>query len=151
MRHRKTTVKLGRTAAHRKAMLANMATSLFENGQVITTIQKAKAVRSYSEKLITLGKRGDLHARRLAARKIHSNEILKKLFNDIAPLYKDTPGGYTRIIRLYNRKGDGADMAILRLTKEIVGKNKEKKDTSSKKKPSLKEKLQKGLAGSASR
>ncbi len=148
MRHRKTTIKLGRTASHRKAMLSNMATSLFEHGQIVTTIAKAKAVRSYSEKLITLGKRGDLHARRLAARKIRSQTILKRLFDEIAPLYENVPGGYTRIIRLHPRKGDGAVKAILRLTKEIPGTEKKSESKDSKKKEGIKDKIQKGLSRS---
>lgn len=150
MRHRKTTIKLSRTASHRNAMLSNMATALFEHGQIVTTITKAKVVRSYSEKLITLGKRGDLHARRLAGRKIRSQTILKKLFDEIAPLYENTPGGYTRIIRLNARKGDGAQKAILRLTKEIPGSADKSESKDKKKKVSIKDKIQKGLSGSKS-
>ena len=146
MRHNKTTVKLGRTAPHRRAMLSNMTTSLFEHGQVVTTLAKAKAARSYAEKLITLGKRGDIHSRRLAARKIHSKTILKKLFEEIAPLYAETPGGYTRIIKLFNRKGDAAPMAILRLTREVVSSS-DQTEKKSKKKPSIKDKIQKGISG----
>ena len=115
MRHRNSIRKLGRTRPHRRAMLGNMATSLFKSSAVVTTVPKARVLRSVAEKLITLGKRGDLHARRLAARQIHDKKILQKLFNDIAPQFATRPGGYTRVFKLGQRRGDGAPMARLEL------------------------------------
>ncbi len=115
MRHAKTTQKLGRTVAHKKAMLANMATSLLRHHAVVTTTPKARVVRSVTERLITLGKRGDLHARRLAARQVKDRGVLRKLFDEIAPQFATRPGGYTRIIKLGQRKGDGAALAKLEL------------------------------------
>ena len=115
MRHAKTTRKLGRTVAHRRAMLANMATSLIRNHWVITTTPKARVIRSVTERLITLGKRGDLHARRLAARQIKDRSVLRQLFDDIAPQFATRPGGYTRIIKIGQRRGDGAAMAKVEL------------------------------------
>lgn len=115
MRHQRTVKKLGRTAAHRTAMLANMATSLFRSHAIITTRARARVLRSVAEKLITLGKRGDIHARRLASRRIHDRVILKKLFDEIAPQFTTRNGGYTRIIKIGQRKGDGADVARVEL------------------------------------
>jgi len=115
MRHQRTVKKLGRTAAHRTAMLANMATSLFRSHAIITTRARARVLRSVAEKLITLGKRGDIHARRLASRRIHDRVILKKLFDEIAPQFTTRNGGYTRIIKIGQRKGDGADVARIEL------------------------------------
>ncbi|GAB4320689.1 MAG: 50S ribosomal protein L17 [Candidatus Zixiibacteriota bacterium] len=115
MRHMKRTKKLGRTPAHRRAMIANMATSLFRSYAVVTTTPKARVVRSAAEKLITLGKRGDLHARRLAARQVNDRGVLKKLFEEIAPQFSTRPGGYTRIIKMGQRRGDGAELARLEL------------------------------------
>ena len=115
MRHGKTTPKLGRTVAHRRALLASMATSLLRNHAVITTTPKARVVRSVTERLITLGKRGDLHARRMAARQIKDRGVLRKLFDEIAPQFAARPGGYTRIVKIGQRRGDGAAMAKLEL------------------------------------
>ncbi len=115
MRHGKTVKKLGRTPSHRRAMLANMATSLFRAHAVITTTPKARVVRSVAERLITLGKRGDLHARRLASIQVKDRAVLKKLFEEIAPQFATRAGGYTRIIKLGTRRGDGADLARLEL------------------------------------
>lgn len=115
MRHAKTTQKLGRTVAHKRAMLANMATSLLRHHAVITTTPKARVVRSVTERLITLGKRGDLHARRMAARQVKDRAVLRKLFDEIAPQFSTRPGGYTRIVKLGQRKGDGAALAKLEL------------------------------------
>lgn len=105
--------KLGRTADHRKAMLRNMATSVIMNGSIETTEMKAKEISSIVEKLVTLGKRGDLHARRQAAAYIRGNEAVKKLFEEIAPKYADRKGGYTRVVKTRNRRGDNASMAII--------------------------------------
>ncbi len=115
MRHQRTVKKLGRTASHRTAMLANMATSLFRSHAIITTRARARVLRSVAEKLITLGKRGDLHARRMASRRIRDRVILKKLFDEIAPQFSARNGGYTRIIKIGQRKGDGAEVARLEL------------------------------------
>ncbi len=117
MRHRKKVAKLGRNAAHRKAMLRNLATDLLRHERVTTTLSKAKAVRRVTERLVTLGKRDTLHARRHAARVIRDKDVLSKVFNELAPRYAERPGGYTRIIRLSARAGDRAEMAVI----EMVG------------------------------
>lgn len=117
MRHRKAGRKLGRTAAHRKAMLRNMVTSLFEHERIVTTVPKAKEARRVADKMITLAKRGDLHARRQAHAYIQSKDVVAKLFDEIHEQYADRQGGYTRIIRTGIRQGDAAPMAIL----ELVG------------------------------
>jgi len=113
MRHLKRTAKLGRTGEHRNAMLANMVCSLIKHSRITTTLQKAKAVRSVAEKMITLGKSGTIHDRRLAASRLHQEDAVRILFNQIAPTQKERHGGYTRIIRLGQRKGDAGQMAIL--------------------------------------
>src|SRR4051812_15130570 len=114
MRHRKQTAKLGRTGSHRNAMLANLVCSLIKHRRVKTTLAKAKAARSVAEKMLTLGKAGTLHDRRLASSRLYQDEsAVKILFNDIAPTQKDRRGGYTRIIRLNQRQGDAAEMVIL--------------------------------------
>ena len=115
MRHRKKGRKLNRTASHRKATLRNLATSLFRHGRIRTTTAKAKELRPYAERLITLARRGDLHARRLAATKIQDREVLGVLFNDLGPRFAERPGGYTRILKLGNRKGDAAEMSLIEL------------------------------------
>ena len=115
MRHRKKGRKLQRTASHRRAMLRNLATSLFRHERIKTTTAKAKELRPYAERLITLARRGDLHARRLVARKIQDREVLGKLFNEISSRYAERPGGYTRILKLGNRKGDAAEISLIEL------------------------------------
>ncbi len=115
MRHRKKGRGLSRSPSHRKATLRNMATSLFRHERITTTTARAKELRPYAERLITLARRGDLHARRLAGRRIADREILGKLFDDIGPRYAERPGGYTRILKLGNRQGDAADMALIEL------------------------------------
>ena len=115
MRHRKKGRQLSRTRSHRKATLRNMATSLFRHERIETTTAKAKELRPYAERSITLARRGDLHARRLAGQKIQDREVLGKLFDDIAPRYAERPGGYTRILKLGNRKGDAAEMSLIEL------------------------------------
>lgn len=115
MRHRKHTFKIGRSGAHRKAMIANMVSSLFYHGKVETTLVKAKEVRRHAEKMITLGKKGDLHSRRLAIAKMRDKDAVKILFDEIAPNYADRQGGYTRIIKLGQRRGDAAEVCILQL------------------------------------
>jgi len=107
--------KLGRTTGHRRALFRNMVTSLFARERIETTEAKAKEVQPIAEKLVTLAKRGDLHARRQAARYLTDEDVLKKLFDVIGPRYADRAGGYTRIVRTGNRKGDAAPMALLEL------------------------------------
>jgi len=118
MRHRAKGRQLSRTSSHRRALLNNMATSLFEHGRVVTTEAKAKELRPFAEKLITLARRGDLHARRLVERRIKSRETLARLFSEIGPRFAARPGGYTRILKLGHREGDGADVARIELLSE---------------------------------
>jgi large subunit ribosomal protein L17 len=114
MRHLKRSAKLGRTTKHRNRMLANMVCSLIKHRRITTTLKKAKVARSVAEKMVTLGKAGTLHDRRLAsARLFQDEEAVRILFTEIAPTQKDRPGGYTRIMRLNQRIGDAAEMAIL--------------------------------------
>jgi large subunit ribosomal protein L17 len=115
MRHRKKGRKLSRTASHKKATMRNLASSLFRHGRIETTTAKAKELRPYAERLITLARRGDLHARRLAATKIQDRTVLGALFDDIGPRYAGRPGGYTRILKLGPRKGDAAEMSLIEL------------------------------------
>jgi large subunit ribosomal protein L17 len=115
MRHARKGKKLGRDSAHRKALYANLACSLIEHERIKTTEAKAKAVKPYAEKMITLGRRGDLHARRQALAELRTQEIVHKLFADIAPRMADRPGGYTRIIKIGHRPGDAAEMVYLEL------------------------------------
>ena len=118
MRHRKKGRQLSRTASHREALLRNMATSLFRHGRVQTTTAKAKELRPFAERLITLAKRGDLHSRRLAGRKIQDKDILHSLFDEIGPRFAERAGGYTRVLKLGHRKGDGAEMAFIELVEQ---------------------------------
>ena len=118
MRHRAKGRQLSRTSTHRRAMLNNMATSLFEHGRVVTTEAKAKELRPFAEKLITLARRGDLHARRLVQSKIKDRDVLGRLFTEIGPRFAARPGGYTRILKLGHRSGDGADVARIELLAE---------------------------------
>ena len=113
MRHGKAGRKLNRTASHRKAMFANMAASLIEHEQIVTTLPKAKEIRPIVEKLVTLGKRGDLHARRQAVSQIRDVGMVKKLFDVLGPRYKERKGGYTRILKAGFRYGDNAAMAVI--------------------------------------
>ena len=113
MRHQKKTVKLGRTAEHRKSLLANQVCSLIEHQRIKTTLAKAKAVRPLAEKMVTLGKKGSLHARRTALSVLRQKDAVKKLFDDIAPRSASRNGGYTRIIKLGLRKSDAAPVAFL--------------------------------------
>ena len=113
MRHQKKTLKLGLTAAHRKALLANLVCSLIEHQRIKTTLAKAKAVRPLAEKMVTLGKKGSLHARRTALAVLRQKGAVKKLFEDIAPRSADRNGGYTRIVKLGARKSDSAPVAFI--------------------------------------
>ncbi len=123
MRHGMKGRKLNRTASHRKAMFANMAASIIEHEQIITTLPKAKEIRSIVDKLITLGKRGDLHARRQAVSQIRNVEQVKKLFDELGPRYAERQGGYTRVLKAGFRRGDNAPMAVV----ELVDRNVEAK------------------------
>ena len=120
MRHRKQGRKLNRTASHRKAMFAIMAAALIEHEQIVTTLPKAKELRSVVDKLITLGKRGDLHARRLVFSRIRDDQQTKKLFDVIGPRYKERNGGYTRVLKAGFRYGDNAPMAVIELVDRDV-------------------------------
>jgi large subunit ribosomal protein L17 len=115
VRHARAGKKLGRDSAHRKALYSNLAGALIEHGRIKTTVTKAKAVKPHVEHMITLGRRGDLHARRQATAFLRSRDVVHKLFADVAPLFKDRPGGYTRIIKIGTRPGDSAEMAYIEL------------------------------------
>ncbi len=123
MRHRKQGRKLNRTHSHRKAMFANMAASLLLHEQIVTTLPKAKEMRAIADKLITLGKRGDLHARRQAISQIRDVKVVGKLFSELAERYKDRNGGYTRVLKAGFRYGDNAPLAVI----ELVDRNPEAK------------------------
>jgi large subunit ribosomal protein L17 len=118
MRHNVAHRKLGRVTPHRIALLRNLATALFERERIRTTLPKAKELRPFAEKLITLARRGDLHARRLVERRIKDRDTLGKLFTEIGPRFAARPGGYTRILKLGHRPGDGADVARIELLAE---------------------------------
>ena len=113
MRHQKKTIKLGRTAEHRKALLANQVCSLIEHQRIKTTLAKAKAVRPLAERMVTLGKNGSIHARRSALATLRQKRAVKKLFDDIAPRSAERNGGYTRIVKLGQRRSDSAPMAFI--------------------------------------
>ena len=134
MRHQKKTVKLGRKAEHRKALLANQVCSLIEHERIKTTLAKAKAVRPLAEKMVTLGKKGSLHARRTALAVLRQKTAVKKLFDNIAPRSNSRNGGYTRIVKLGQRKSDSASVAFIEwvdaapVTEEKPGEEKSKKE-----------------------
>jgi len=113
MRHKKQSVKLGRSPSHRKALLSSLVCNLIKRRRVTTTVQKAKLARIEAEKLVTLARKGTLHARRLAAARLRQPDAVSLLFSDIVPLCEGRPGGYTRILKLGRRRSDGAEMAIL--------------------------------------
>lgn len=115
MRHRKMGRRLGRTTSHREAMMRNIVTSLLEHERIVTTVPKAKEIRRVAEQMITLGKRGDLHARRQALAYIRSKAVVAKLFDELSSQYAERQGCYTRIIRTGIRPGDAAPMAVLEL------------------------------------
>ena len=115
MRHRRSGRKLGRDASHRKALYANLAGALIQHGRIRTTEAKAKAVKPIAEKMITLGRRGDLAARRQATAYLRSRDVVHKLFAEVAPRFADRPGGYSRIVKLGPRQGDAAEMVYLEL------------------------------------
>ena len=115
MRHRRAGRKLNRTASHRRALFANMAAALIKHEQIVTTLPKAKELRRVADRLITLAKRGDLHARRLAVSRVRDEAMVKKLFETLGARYKDRPGGYTRVLKAGYRYGDSAPMAVIEL------------------------------------
>src|SRR5579863_2915429 len=115
MRHQRSGKKLGRDSAHRKALYANLTGALIEHGRIKTTIAKAKAVKPIAEQMITLGRRGDLHARRQAVAFLRSKDVVHKLFSEVGPAFAARPGGYTRIVRIGPRQGDASEMAYLEL------------------------------------
>ena len=127
MRHGNSGRKLNRTASHRKAMFANMATSLLKHEQIITTLPKAKDLRRVVDRLITLGKRGDLHARRQAAAVLREDKVVGKLFDELAERYKERNGGYTRVLKAGFRRGDMAPVAVI----ELVDRDPDAKGTDS--------------------
>jgi large subunit ribosomal protein L17 len=118
MRHGSKGRQLSRTASHRRALLRNLATSLFEHDRIVTTEAKAKELRPYAERLITLARRGDLHARRQVERRIKDRAVSGRLFTEIGPRFASRPGGYTRIVKLGHRDGDGAEIARIELLSE---------------------------------
>lgn len=128
MRHKLSGRRLGRTTSHRMAMFRNMATSLFEHERIVTTAEKAKELRPIAEKMITLAKKNDLHARRQVLSFIRSKDVVEKLFTDIKDKFSDRKGGYTRILKTGTRKGDSAGMAIIELVgyEEIIEAPQEK-------------------------
>jgi large subunit ribosomal protein L17 len=129
MRHRKQGRKLNRTQSHRKAMFMNMSVSLLTHEQIVTTLPKAKELRAVVDKLITLGKRGDLHARRQAASQLQNNDTVKKLFSTLAERYAERPGGYTRVLKAGFRYGDNAPMAVIELVdRDVDAKGKEDRE-----------------------
>jgi large subunit ribosomal protein L17 len=121
MRHHRAGRKLGRDAAHRKALYANLTASLIEHGRIKTTVAKAKEVRPVAEEMITLGRRGDVPARRQALKFLRSQDVVHKLFSDVGPRFAERPGGYSRIVKLGPRQGDAAEMAYLELVDYVPG------------------------------
>src|SRR5438046_3988143 len=119
MRHHRSGKKLGRDSAHRKALYSNLTGALIEHGRIKTTEAKAKAVKPIAEQMITLGRRGDIHARRQALAYLRSQEIVHELFSEVAPRFRDRPGGYTRIVKLGPRQGDAAEMVYLELVDHV--------------------------------
>jgi large subunit ribosomal protein L17 len=142
MRHLKSGSKLGKQPAHRRAVLRNLVTNLIEKERIHTTILRAKATRRIAEKMITLGKRDSLHARRQAAAFLMTPGATEKLFKDLAPRFADRPGGYTRIIHAGWRLGDGADLAIL----EFIGSELKKKEKTPRRKQQVEEPEEKEVA-----
>jgi large subunit ribosomal protein L17 len=120
MRHQRAGKKLGRSPAHRKALYANLAGALIEHGRIRTTEAKAKAVKPIAEQMITLGRRGDIHARRQAIAFLRSQDVVHKLFAEVAPRFADRPGGYSRIVKIGTRQGDSAEMVYLELVDYVA-------------------------------
>ena len=142
MRHRKAGRKLNRTASHRKAMFANMAAALIKHEQIVTTLPKAKSLRPVVEKLITLAKRGDLHARRQAISQMRDKAMVAKLFETLGPRYEERKGGYTRVLKAGFRYGDSAPMAVI----ELVDRDPEARGQDSGPRPDLEEATEEAVA-----
>src|SRR5436305_7921729 len=145
MRHLKATKKLGRNTSHRRALLRNLVTSLILEERIETTVPKAKAMRPHVEKMITLGKRGDVAARRLAAAYLLSREAVERLFETVSPRYGDRQGGYLRIVRTGFRKGDGGETAFIELLgaeKELEAKAQKRAESKAKKRADLEKRLE---------
>jgi large subunit ribosomal protein L17 len=145
MRHRNAGFKLGRNTSHRRALLRNLVTSVLERDRVETTLVKAKAVRPHVERMITLGKRGDLHARRQALSFLMTDEVVTRLFETVAPRYGDRNGGYLRIVRTGFQRGDGAEKAFIELLgaeKELEAKRQKRDEVKAKKRKKLEEELE---------
>ena len=128
MRHQKQSVKLGRSPSHRKALLSSLVCNLIKRRRITTTVQKAKLARIEAEKMVTLARKGTLHARRLAASRLRQPDAVSLLFSDIVPLCEGRPGGYTRILKLGRRRSDGAEMAILEWAGAVVAATEEDAD-----------------------
>jgi large subunit ribosomal protein L17 len=152
MRHRNTVSKLGRTSAHRKATLANLASALLQHKHIETTEAKARVARRFTERLITLAKQGTLHARRIASQRLRQKSAVKELFDVVAPRFKDRNGGYTRLVKLGRRSGDGAPVAVIELVgfETAVKKQKDREARAeAKKEKESKKASEKGKAGEA--
>jgi len=152
MRHRNGGFKLGRNTSHRRAMLRNLVTSIILNDRVETTITKCKASRPIVEKMITLGKKGDLHSRRQAHAYLMTDEAVARLFTTVAPRYGSRPGGYLRIVRTYARKGDAAEMAVIELLgaeQELNEKAQKRAEAREKKREELQKQLEEQAPGEA--
>ena len=139
MRHGRSVIKLSRNKSHREAMLSNMSASILEHIQIRTTLSKARAVKRWTDYLVSLGKRGDLHARRQAFSILKNRKLVKKLFEEIAPKLSTRQGGYTKVLKLGYRQGDGADMAVVQLLVEKPKIEKKKKGEKGEKEKSPKE------------
>ncbi len=145
MRHRNAGFKLGRNTSHRRALLRSLVTSVIERDRVETTVAKAKAVRPHVEKMITLGKKGDLHSRRQALSFLQTDDAVTRLFETVAPRYGDRQGGYLRIVRTGFRKGDGGETAFIELLgaeKELEAKAKKREESKAKKRAELEKQLE---------
>ena len=140
MRHGKSVAKLSRIKSHREAMLSNMSASILENIQIRTTLSKAREVKRWADRLVTLGKRGDINSRRTAFKMVKSRKLVKKLFDEIAPKFKDKQGGYTNVLKLGRRQGDGAKIAVVQLLMEKPKVEKKKGEKHEKGKDKEKEK-----------
>lgn len=156
MRHRKHTFKIGRSSSHRSAMLANMTIALIMHGEIKTTLVRAKELRRFAERLITMGKKGDLHRRRIALSRLRGETAgetaVKRLFDVVAPAYNERNGGYTRIIKLGARRGDAAEICIIQLLgfeKILTAKPVVKKEKAEKAVPSVQELVAEVAAGAA--
>jgi large subunit ribosomal protein L17 len=153
MQHNRAGRKLGRTTAHRRALFRNQLASLLQHERITTTLHKAKDLRPLAEKMVTLGKRGGLHARRLALKSVPEADVIQRLFDEIAPRFKERVGGYTRILKLGRRPGDGAEMAIIEFVDYDFAERRAKKVATEKaaaeKKETLLEKAKKLVTGKA--